>query len=53
MIFRDRNTSDDTDAGLNLVFGVGGTKGEVRPYGQMKVIVANDSQAVLGAGVRF
>ena len=54
MLFRDRETiSDDTDAGVNLLFGVGAKRGEVRPYGQMKVIVADDTQAVLGAGVRF
>ena len=40
-------------AGMNLVFGVGATKGDVRPYGQMKVVVSNDTQAVLGAGIRF
>jgi len=56
MLFRDRNSpgnDDRTDPGMNLVFGVGATKGEARPYGQMKVIVANDSAAVLGVGVRF
>ncbi len=55
MLFRDRNEAgvDDTDAGVNLVLGFGAKKGDVRPYGQMKVIVADDTQAVLGAGVRF
>jgi hypothetical protein len=56
MIFRDRNVAGndgETDAGMNLVFGVGATKGDVRPYGQMKLIVSDDTQAVLGAGVRF
>jgi hypothetical protein len=57
LIVNDRNVAgndDQTDAGLNLVFGVGSTKGEVRPYGQMKVVVvADDTQAVLGAGIRF
>lgn len=55
MLFRDDDTSgnDDTDAGVNLVFGVGEKKGDVRPYGQVKFIVADDTQAVLGAGVRF
>ena len=56
MLFRDQNVAgndDQTDAGMNLVFGVGATKGDVRPYGQMKVVVSSDTQAVLGAGIRF
>ena len=56
VLFRDNSgpgNSDTTDPGVNLVFGVGATKGEARPYGQMKVIVADDSAAVLGVGVRF
>jgi len=56
MLFRDRNSSgnsNSTDSGVNLVLGVGATKGDARPYGQMKVIVAGDSAAVLGVGVRF
>ena len=56
LIFRDRNTpgqTDTTDTGVNLVLGVGGRKGDVRPYGQMKVVLANDTEAVVGVGVRF
>ncbi len=56
IIFTDRDASgndDDTEAGLNLVFGVGAQKGDVRPYGQMKLIVADDPQAVLAGGIRF
>jgi len=56
LIFRDRNrpgNDDSTDPGVNLVFGLGARSGDVRPYGQMKVIVASDSEAVLGVGVRF
>jgi hypothetical protein len=45
--------ADSTDPGVNLLFGMGGTKGRVRPYGQFKVIVADDSQAVAGIGIRF
>lgn len=44
---------DNTDPGVNLLVGVGGTKGKARPYGQFKVIVADDPQAVAGIGVRF
>lgn len=56
VIFKDGEAfagEDDTDAGVNLLVGVGAKKGDVRPYGQMKVIVADDTQAVLGAGIRF
>jgi len=44
---------DNTDPGVNLLFGVGGTEGKVRPYGQFKVIVADDPQAVAAVGIRF
>jgi hypothetical protein len=56
VIFRDRNAADnvhDTDPGVNLVFGIGAKRGDVRPYGQMKVVVAENSEAVLGVGIRF
>ena len=56
LIFRDRSrpgNSGGTDPGVNLVFGVGAKKGDVRPYGQMKVIVSDDSEAAVGVGVRF
>ena len=56
LIFRDQNqpgNDDSTDPGVNVLFGVGSKTGDVRPYGQMKVIVADDSQAVVGVGVRF
>ncbi len=56
LIFRDRNGTvggDSTDPGVNLLMGIGAKNGEVRPYGQVKVIVADDSEAVLGVGVRF
>jgi hypothetical protein len=44
---------DNTDPGVNLLFGVGGTEGKVRPYGQFKVIVAEDPAAVAAVGIRF
>lgn len=56
VLFRDNNgpgNDDSTDPGVNLVMGVGALKGNARPYGQVKVIVADDSAAVLGVGVRF
>jgi hypothetical protein len=48
--FADRSS---TDVGANVLFGVGSTRGTVRPYAQVKVVFADDDQAVLGAGVRF
>ena len=55
LIFRDGAGSQDseTDAGVNLLMGLGDKSGDVRPYGQMKVIVSDDTQAVLAAGIRF
>ena len=40
--------------GLNLLGGVGFGKGQaLRPYIQGKVILSNDTEAVLAVGVRF
>ncbi len=51
---KERAGSGNTnDTGVNLLVGVGARKGEVRPYGQFKVVVADDNQAVVGMGVRF
>jgi hypothetical protein len=56
LIHRDFDTPpgvDNTDPGVNVLFGMGANKGKVRPYGQFKVIVSDDTQAVAGVGVRF
>ena len=56
VLFKDGEAyegQDSTDPGVNLLFGVGDEKGEVRPYGQVKVILADDTEAVLAVGVRF
>jgi hypothetical protein len=62
ILFRDfdddrpgrRNDDDeDTDFGANLIAGVGMVGGAVRPFGQIKVILADDTEAVLALGVRF
>jgi hypothetical protein len=53
VLYTDPKVGDsDTDVGLNLLFGVG-LKGEVVPYVQAKVIVSEDSEFVIGFGVRF
>lgn len=57
IIYRDPdrpNRDDETDAGLNLLAGVGFLKGRpVRPYIQGKLILADESEGVLAFGVRF
>jgi len=56
LIHQDRERAGNgntNDAGVNLVLGVGAKKGDARPYGQFKVVIADESQAVVGMGVRF
>lgn len=53
---RPRRRDDDdaeTDVGLNLLAGVGWRAGGITPYVQGKVIVSDDSEAVLAVGLRF
>ncbi|HEX6201011.1 MAG TPA: hypothetical protein VF150_12155 [Thermoanaerobaculia bacterium] len=52
---RGRRGDDDseTDFGANLLAGVGMVRGTVRPYGQVKVVLSDDTEAVLAVGVRF
>ena len=44
---------DDTEIGLNLLAGIGQTKGEVRWFGQLKAVIADESQLVAAVGLRF
>lgn len=45
---------DETDVGLNLLGGIGFGKGQaLRPYLQGKVILSDDTEAVLAVGIRF
>lgn len=56
LIRRDRNgpgNDDSTDAGVNLLLGLGARRGDVRPYGQFKLVLADDTAAILGVGLRF
>jgi len=51
---RGRGDDDDTEPGLNLLAGVGFLKGQpVRPYLQGKILIYDESEAVLAFGVRF
>lgn len=45
--------NDNADFGANLLAGLGAMRGDVRPFGQVKVTVADDSEAVLLFGIRF
>lgn len=50
----DGPRESNTDLGLNLLFGTAFLRGrDVIPYLQAKVIVADDSELVVGFGVRF
>lgn len=54
VLIRDPDHGDNKDDfGLNLLAGLGRRSGSVRPYGQVKVTLADDSWAVLAVGVRF
>jgi len=54
LVDRDFPRSDDeADPGVNLMLGVGTRRGDLRPYGQVKILLSDDSQAVFGFGVRF
>ena len=56
ILYRDRNQpgeSNSTNGGVNLVLGAGAKKGSTRPYGQVKVIVSQTTEAAFGLGVRF
>ena len=42
-----------TDLGLNVLAGLGGNGGTVRPFAQVKGIITDESQVVLQGGIRF
>lgn len=43
----------DVDLGVNLLGGVGGKYGAVRPFGQAKVLFSDQSEMSLALGLRF
>ena len=49
---RDRGV-DETDFGVNLLAGIGAKRGTLRPYLQGKVILSDDTEAVIAVGLRF
>ena len=50
---RDAGASDDTDLGVSLIAGVGARSGAVRPFAQGRIIMADDSEAMVAFGIRF
>ena len=54
VIMTDPEVRDShTDLGLNVLTGVSGTRGSVRPFGQLRGVFGEDGQVVLSGGVRF
>ena len=55
LVYRTRDRGDDeADPGLNLLVGLGFLRGRaVSPYFMAKILLFEDSQAILGFGVRF
>jgi hypothetical protein len=56
LIFEDTNrpSDDERDLGVNLLAGAMiNPRGVIRPYVQGKIILADDSEAVIGVGLRF
>jgi len=44
---------DETDAGLNVLGGIGWRVEGMTPYAQLKVVLADDSELVAAVGIRF
>ena len=44
---------NDTDVGINLFGGIGAKRGDVRPFGQIKGLLADRSEGSLALGIRF
>jgi len=54
VLFADPDFGDnDADFGANLLAGLGAQHGDVRPFGQLKVTLADDSEAAILFGLRF
>jgi hypothetical protein len=49
---RGRSESE-TDVGVNLLAGVGAKRGALRPYAQGKVVISDNTEAVVAVGLRF
>jgi len=43
----------ETDLGVNVLAGVGAKRGSVRPFGQLRGTMSDQSQVTLAGGIRF
>lgn len=53
MTHPDGDADSDTDAGLNLLTGLGDKGGMIRPYAQLRGLISDESEIVLAGGIRF
>ena len=51
----NRNVGDvsNTDVGVNLLFGIESRLGRIHPFGEARILLHDDTQLVLLAGVNF
>ncbi|KAB2969143.1 MAG: hypothetical protein F9K18_01810 [Thermoanaerobaculia bacterium] len=49
----DGRRDSETDAGLNLLGGIGWRLSNLTPYAQAKVVISDDSEFVAAVGIRF
>ena len=53
LLIEDNDVDSDASVGLNGLFGIGAARGAVRPFGQFKAILSDNSEVVLTGGIRF
>lgn len=53
LLIEDSAVDSETSAGLNILGGVGGRRGDIRPFGQFKAVLSDNSEVVLTGGIRF
>jgi hypothetical protein len=53
MTHPDGDGDSDTDAGLNLLTGLGDKVGAIRPYAQLRGLISDQNELVLAGGIRF
>ena len=46
-------TDNDNDFALNVLGGIAGRRGEVRPFGQLKALIGGNDEIALMGGIRF
>lgn len=53
LIRQDHDGNNETNLGMNLLAGMGKTSGNMRPYGQFKGVLSDNSGVALMGGIRF